>query len=70
MDEHNDRLMLIIGEISSDCKHILLRQDKQDSRLDRLNSRVVSLEKFQWKVVGIATFIPSAIAGIGLYFKY
>ena len=68
-DTENGALMRLIGEISSDTKHILLRQDKQDARLERMDSRVRTVERFQWKLMGIATTIPLIITGAGLYLK-
>lgn len=57
-----DNTERLLGTISSDVKHILLRQDKQDSRLDRMDLRLNAVEKFQWKIMGIATFVPTALA--------
>ena len=63
-------LSRLLGEISSDVKHILVRQDKQDSRLDRQDKRLTAVEAFQWKLVGIATAIPTFLTTIGLSLKY
>lgn len=63
-------LSRILGEISSDVKHILVRQDKQDERLVRMNDRLSAVEAFQWKLVGIATVVPTLLATIGLSLKY
>ena len=63
-------LSRLLGEISSDVKHILVRQDKQDSRLDRQDKRLNAVEAFQWKLVGIATAIPTALTTLGLSLKY
>jgi hypothetical protein len=68
-DTDNGQLMRLIGEISSDTKHILLKQDKQDARIDRIDARVRTVEKFQWKLMGIATAIPVLLSGVGLYLK-
>ena len=69
-DSDNGQLMRLIGEISSDTKHILLRQDKQDARLDRMDNRMRGVEKFQWKLMGIATVVPVALTAVGTLFKY
>jgi len=67
MATNNDHLL---GEISSDVKHILLRQDKQDERLVRMNDRLSAVEGFQWKLAGIASVVPTVIATIALAMKY
>ena len=69
-DSDNGQLMRLIGEISSDTKHILLKQDKQDARLDRMDLRVRNVEKFQWKLAGIATAVPVALTALGTLFKF
>lgn len=63
-------LSRILGEISSDVKHILVRQDKQDSRLDRQDGRLNKVEAFQWKLVGVATAVPTLLTTIGLTLRY
>jgi hypothetical protein len=63
-------LSRLLGEISSDVKHILVRQDKQDSRLDRQDNRINKVEAFQWKLVGVATAIPTVLTTIGLSLKH
>ena len=63
-------LSRLLGEISSDVKHILVRQDKQDARLDRQDNRINKVEAFQWKLVGVATAIPTFLTTIGLSLKY
>lgn len=71
MSEHQSpELMRLVGEISADTKHILLRQDRQDDRLDRHSEKIDKLEKFQWKVMGIATTIPAVITVVGLWLSY
>jgi len=66
---HNQdgQLMHMVGEISSDVKHILLRQDKQDARLDRMSSRIHKIETFQWRILGIASIVPALIAAVAVY---
>lgn len=63
-------LSRLLGEISSDVKHILTRQDKQDKRIDRIQDRLTSVEAFQWKLIGIATTVPTVIASVGLSLRY
>lgn len=65
---HDNELHRILGEISSDVKHILVRQDKQDARLDRMDKRLSTVEKFQWKLAGVATAVPTLLATVGTYF--
>ena len=69
-DHQTPELMRLIGEIGADTKHILLRQDRQDARLDRHSEKIDKLEKFQWKVMGIATTIPALITVLGLYLSF
>lgn len=63
----DNELHRVLGEISSDVKHILVRQDKQDARIDRMDKRLGTVEKFQWKLMGIATAIPTLLALAGTY---
>ena len=63
-------LSRLLGEISSDVKHVLVRQDKQDSRLDRHDKRLNAVEAFQWKLVGIATAVPTLLASAGLALRH
>lgn len=63
-------LSRLLGEISSDVKHILTRQDKQDKRIDRIQDRLTAVEAFQWKLIGIATTVPTVIASVGLSLRY
>jgi hypothetical protein len=62
-------LSRLLGEISSDVKHILVRQDKQDARIERMTTRLDSVEKFHYKLLGIAAVIPAALTSLGLYIK-
>jgi hypothetical protein len=62
-------LSRLLGEISSDVKHILVRQDKQDARIERMTTRLDTVEKFQYKLLGIAAIIPAALTSLGLYIK-
>jgi len=65
-----DNTERLLGEISSDVKHILTRQDKQDARLDRQDARLSAVEGFQWKLAGIASVVPTVLATIALAMKY
>ncbi len=65
-----DNTERLLGEISSDVKHILFRQDQQDGRLDRQEKRLSAVEAFQWKLVGIATAVPTLLTTVGLSLRY
>lgn len=67
---HTNELHRVLGEISSDVKHILVRQDKQDARLDRMDKRLTVTEKFQWKLMGIATAFPITLSAMGAWLTY
>lgn len=59
----------ILGEIATDVKHILLRQDKQDKRIDRITDRLDKVEAFQYKIIGITLVVPTALTTFGLYLR-
>lgn len=63
-------LYRVLGEISSDVKHILVRQDKQDLRIDKIQTKLTAVEAFQWKLTGIALTVPTILATIGMSLKY
>lgn len=63
-------LYRVLGEISSDVKHILVRQDKQDLRIDKIQNKLSAVEAFQWKLTGIALTVPTVIATVGMSLKY
>jgi len=63
-------LYRVLGEISSDVKHILVRQDKQDLRIDKIQTKLTTVEAFQWKLTGIALAVPTILATIGMSLKY
>ena len=63
-------LYRVLGEISSDVKHILVRQDKQDLRIDKIQTKLTTVEAFQWKLTGIALTVPTILATIGMSLKY
>lgn len=58
-------LYMLLGEMSSDIKNILCRSVEQDTRLDNHSNRITAVEKFQWKLIGMATAI-SAFIGLGM----
>ena len=59
----DDQLSLhrLIGGIASDTKHILAKLGDQDVRLDRHHNRIVELEKFRWKILGIAAAVSASV---------
>ena len=63
-------LYRVLGEISSDVKHILVRQDKQDLRIDKIQTKLTAVEAFQWKLTGIALTVPTILATIGMSLTY
>jgi len=60
----------VLGEISSDVKHILVRQDKQDVRIDKVQTKLMAVEAFQWKLTGIALTVPTILATLGMSLRY
>ena len=60
----------VLGEISSDVKHILVRQDKQDVRIDKVQTKLTAVEAFQWKLTGIALTVPTILATLGMSLRY
>lgn len=63
----DNELHRILGEISSDVKHVLVRQDKQDAQIERVRERITVVEKFQWKLAG---GLSVAMAGATAAMKY
>jgi hypothetical protein len=61
MERNDNELYRLIGGIASDTKHILAKLGDQDVRLDRHHSRIVELEKFRWKVLGIAAAVSAGV---------
>ncbi len=58
-----DNTERLLGELSSDVKYLIAQNADQHSRL-------TAVERFQWKMVGIATAIPTAVSSIGLALKF
>lgn len=63
----DNELHRILGEISSDVKHVLVRQDKQDAQIERVRERITVVEKFQWKLAG---GLSAAMAGATAAMRY
>ena len=61
MDNNELSLHRLIGGIASDTKHILAKLGDQDTRLDRHHTRIVELEKFRWKLLGIAAAVSTLV---------
>ena len=55
----------LLGEIASDIKHIIATQERQDDRLDRHSDRLDGVEKFQYKIMGMAIVVPFTLALVG-----
>lgn len=51
------------AEMHTDIKHILIRMDKQDARLDRHDMRLGTLEAFRWKIIGLSLASPVVLSG-------
>ena len=58
-----DNTERLLGELSSDIKYLIAQNADQHSRL-------TAVERFQWKMVGIATAIPTVVSSIGLSLKF
>lgn len=58
-----DNTERLLGELLSDVKYLIAQNADQHSRL-------TAVERFQWKMVGIATAIPTAVSSIGLALKF
>jgi len=67
------KLLLLVGEIAGDVKNILTHQSRQDDRIDRnearqgetnedMRKRIIALEKFKGKMLGIALVIPLVVS--------
>lgn len=66
-NETYDQLLLMVGEVHSDTKHILRAQATRDKRTQALEDRMTVLERFRWKIVGIATAIPVVLTAAGMW---
>ena len=56
------KLHQMLGEISSDVKHVLIKQNDQSERIDRLSRRVNSLEVARGRIYGAIAVIPTAFS--------
>ena len=54
----------LLGEISSDLKHVIANQNRINNRLDRHSNRIDLVEKFQYKIMGMALLLPFALSGL------
>jgi hypothetical protein len=82
-DNKNDPLyglLSTVGEIASDVKHILASQSADrktvrdmDARLtkeiDALKAQVKENDRFRFKMLGVATAIPTALVVISWFLK-
>lgn len=59
--DNESKLYLLLGEMSADIKNILIKGTEQDARLDSHSTRITSIERFQWKVMGAATAVSIAV---------
>jgi len=60
--ENENKLYLLLGEMSADIKNILQKCTEQDGRLEQHSSRLTALERFQWKIIGGTTAISTGVA--------
>lgn len=71
MDHDDITLQRLIGGIASDTKHILARQDLQDTRINKHGDRITALERTQGRSAGrvatIAFFIPLVLVVVGWF---
>ena len=79
-DPGYSRLLLLVGGIAHDVKNILVRQDRQDLRIDRHETRIDKaisdhdyrmrkLEAFRWKVAGLTVAVPTFLTALGIIIK-
>ncbi len=64
IDNKTERLL---GEISSDLKHLIASQQQQDQRIEKLNVRIQTVEQFQYKLMGVAAIMPITLSLLGTY---
>lgn len=63
------RLLLLVGGIDANVKNILIRQDRQDDKIESVEKRIVSLEAFKWKAIGALSVISAGITAVLLMVK-
>jgi hypothetical protein len=61
MNDDDNAMHLLIGGIASDTKHILAKLSIQDDRLSKHSNRIADLEKFKWRILGMATAVSAAV---------
>lgn len=81
MDEHDNKLYLMLGEMQGMLKSILtsLETTKEDHRVLKENTdkrfnnhseRISALEKFRWQIAGMVALVPFLLTVVGwLMFK-
>ncbi len=71
-------LMVAVGEVSVDVKHLLLKHDETSTRIGRIedrnnevndehDERLRTLERMRGKLLGIAFVVPVAITAVGIF---
>ncbi len=63
-------LHMMLGEIASDVKHILLQQTNQSERIEHLSRRVATLERGKAHVYGALAVIPTVFTVAIAWLKY
>lgn len=61
---------MMLGEIHSDVKHILLKQVDQSDRLDRMELRIRSLETAKSRMYGAIAVLPTVFTAALAWLKY
>lgn len=67
MPDNENKLYMLLGEMSADIKNILAKSNDQEDRLNAQCARIGKIEAFQWRLVGAAT-AASALVGIAIKF--
>ncbi len=58
-----------VGEIASDIKHIMHANEETKRTHREFDRRLRAVEAFRWKLLGIATVVPTLVSMIALYLK-
>ena len=66
-EKHESDLAFMLGRIQGDVKHILQAMTRNQSQFDRVDQRITAVERFMWKVAGIATAIPVILTLAGMF---
>lgn len=64
----NPEISMLLGQVASDVKHILINQEAQNGRLDRHDVRLRSLETSRAWLIGAVTVTPTIFAAAGAWF--